>query len=538
MRVSDVRVGGGLARETALAEDGTVLRVVPERAVPAETTVKITLSFVTRLPAVRARSGYAGSFHMVSQWFPKIGVRDRDGTWHCHPYHLASEFYADFGVYRVTVEVPRGFDVAASGRRVKETRGAGGGRLLHYLAEDVHDFAWAAGRSMQRLTRTVGAVTLQAVHFGDPRAKVKRHLELMARSLELLERWLGPYPYPTLTAVLVPDAAEQAGGMEYPTLFTTSTSHAPMMERFQAHGTTVHELVHQYFYGLLASNEHAEPWLDEGFTTYVSGLVLDRIFGRDRSALEVGPFKLGYFPLTRIWVRMAPDWDPAQQPAPAFADARSYFTNVYGRPCLALRTLERQIGWPRMRGLLRDYVANHRFTHPRGEDFFGFVDRHVPDPGVRRFFRQAIQTSGVLDYEVAKLYALRLRKPRGLFNTDFDRTRRVAAQKVLATLKTGYENRVLIHRRGELTLPITVELRFADGSRVRRRWDGQQRWHWLVVPHRSRVTSAVIDPDGTLALERSLLNNGRRTKPDARPARRVTGRLLGLLQLVLQLVGF
>lgn len=530
--VSDVKVAGEAVKRTMLVDDGTVLRVVPAKPVAGASTVEITLSFHAVLPRVRARTGFQGDFHLIAQWFPKIGVREPDGTWQCHAFYMTSEFYADFGEYNVTLDIPKGFDVAATGRRTGETRLKTGRRKLTYRAEDVHDFAWTAGPGLKRMKRTVGRVRLQAVHYGDPAVKVRRHLDVTAQSLALLQKWLGPYPYDTLTVVLVPADAQAAGGMEYPTLITSGVGHPPFLERAAALGTTVHELVHQYFYGLLASNEFAEPWLDEGLTTYVTGLILDELYGADRSMGQVGPLKLGYFQYLRLGVRLMPDWDPARQPANRFAEPQSYFLNVYGRSALALRTLERQIGWPRMRRLLRDYTDRHRFTHPRGQDFFQTTDKHLRERPLRQFIRDAIGTSGALDYEVARVYAIGLRKPRGRFDTVFDKRRRD-----LINTK-GYENRVLLHRRGELRIPIEVELRFAGGGTKRVRWDGQQRWHWVTVHHDRPIRSAEIDPHRTLALERRLLNNGLRTRKDARPARRLAGRVLGALQSILQLVGF
>ncbi len=530
--VRDLKVAGVAVKKTQLVEDGTVLRVVPAKPVPAETAVAITLSFTAKLPEVRARTGYMGDFHLVGQWFPKIGVREIDGTWQCHAFYMTSEFYADFGVYNVTLDVPKGYGVAATGRRTGKRRLKGGRHEVTYRAEDVHDFAWTTGPGLKRIKRTVGKVSMQAVHYGDPVEKVRRHLDVTQKSLALLQKWLGPYPYDTLTVVLVPKGASAAGGMEYPTLFTSGVHHPPFLERGGALHTTIHELVHQYFYGLLASNEFAEPWLDEGFTSYVTGLILDKLYGADRCMAEVGSLKLGYWTYLRIGMQYMPSLDPARQPANRFASPTSYFVNVYGRSALALRTLERQIGWPRMLKLLRAYVSKYRFTHPRGVDFFATADKHLREKPLRQFIRDAVSTPAVLDYEVIRVYSNKLEKPRGQFDDDFDKRR-------LALINAkGYESRVLLHRKGELRIPIEVELRFADGGKKRMRWDGQKRWHWLTVHHDQPIRSAVIDPHRTLAMERRLLNNGLRTGKDARPARRLAGRLLSGLQTVLQLVGF
>jgi hypothetical protein len=593
--VERVRVDGARAA-VALQADGTVMRVTPARPVPGRARARVSLRFTATLPRVRARTGYAGDFHLVGQWFPKIGVRDADGTWHCHPFHMLTEFYADFGTYDVTLEVPQGYAVAATGVRVgaqggdggqgnpnrkekrkqagdrvggregdgrqgnldgKEKVGqagdqvggqagdrvAAGRRRYRYRAEDVHDFAWMAAPGARRVRRRLGDVRLEVVYFDVSAQTARRHLDHMAKALERLQRWYAPYPYPVLTAILVPTGradgkgdAHEAGGMEYPTLFTSMGDHEPLLERFGPLNTTVHELVHQYFYGLLASNEYQEPWLDEGLTTYVTGLIMDDLYGRRRSALDAGSLHIGYFPLTRLWYRMHPDLGAPGQRAPTFASSLSYFTNVYGKSALALRTLERQIGAGRMRALLRDYVRGNLFGHPRGEDFFAAVDRHVKSGALRRFVREAIRTAGVLDYRVARLQVRRLRALEGRFTNDTDRARR--AKHRARRERHDYLNRVLLHRRGALRLPVTVELRFAGGERLRRSWDGQGRSHWIEVYHDRPLVSAVLDPERTLALERTLLDNGLRRHADARPARRLAGRLLSALQLALGTVGF
>ncbi len=99
--VKDLKVAGVAAKQIQHISDGTVLKVVPAQPVAGASTVEIVLSFHAVLPRVRARTGFWGDFHMVAQWFPKIGVREPDGTWRCHPFYMTSEFYADFGVYRV-----------------------------------------------------------------------------------------------------------------------------------------------------------------------------------------------------------------------------------------------------------------------------------------------------------------------------------------------------------------------------------------------------------------------------------------------------
>ena len=109
-------------------------------------SIVIQVEFITKLPYAVTRSGRKGRFFLAAQWFPKLGVF-KDGEWHCYPFHWNSEFFADFGSYRVDITVPFGFLVGATGVKIRE-QGLLPGTVTHlYTADDVHDFAWVASPS-------------------------------------------------------------------------------------------------------------------------------------------------------------------------------------------------------------------------------------------------------------------------------------------------------------------------------------------------------------------------------------------------------
>ncbi len=229
-------------------EDFSVARVVLPEEVPPGAAVEIETSFEAQLPTVIARTGFAGDFHMVGQWYPKLGVFDGAAGWNCHQFHANSEFFADFGYYRVTINVPSGWLVAATGMeitRMEAPNDPSRGLQVVYAADRVHDFAWTTapetlmaevkadfepGRDVppQWLAAASDRLGLSAAELELAPIRIKlilphSQLDLRARFLNGARLgiawyglWYGPFPYPQLTVVSPPSSALEAGAWSTP----------------------------------------------------------------------------------------------------------------------------------------------------------------------------------------------------------------------------------------------------------------------------------------------------------------------------------
>jgi len=150
---ADLLSGAEFVRpDDANADDETVLRVPLPGPVSPGGSVALDLEFKARLPRVFARTGYKGTFHMVAQWFPKLGVLQEDG-WNCHQFHSHSEFFADFGSYDVRITVPEAFVVGSTGEPSGEPVIANGQTTYRFLQDDVHDFAWTTDSRYLKVVR-------------------------------------------------------------------------------------------------------------------------------------------------------------------------------------------------------------------------------------------------------------------------------------------------------------------------------------------------------------------------------------------------
>ena len=243
--------------------DHSVARLDLPAPVPPGGTTTVDFEFHDQLPRVVARTGWFGTYHLVAQWFPKVGVLELPGErgataprWNCHEFHLHSEFYADFGNYRAEITVPRGYTLGSVGREIGAPEPTPAG-LRHRLAQDdVHDFAFAAWDQFETLegesrTPPVHVKVLAPREYAD---SARDALEWTLKSIESFSQTLGPYPYRQVTVVVPPFNAIESGGMEYETFFTTVGGLGPPL-RQTVPFVTVHEFGHGYFMGLLATNE-------------------------------------------------------------------------------------------------------------------------------------------------------------------------------------------------------------------------------------------------------------------------------------------
>lgn len=585
-------------------DDETVLRVPLPQPVPPGGTIAVDIEFIARLPRVFARTGYKNDFHFVAQWFPKVGVLT-DAGWNCHQFHSHSEFFADFGGYDVGITVPAGYVVGATGAQQGEPVPAKDGSLTYrFVQNDVHDFAWTADpdyvkevrwfryaeqRDIIEEDRVARALDLPAgsdqLHLPDVevtllihpehRSQVERHFTAVFHALRYFGYWYGPYPYRTLTVVDPAWGARGAGGMEYPTLITAGTSYLAPSRRHSPESVTIHEFGHQYWYGMVASNEFEEAFLDEGFNTYSTGLVLEKAYGPNRDLLEIAPgIPMLAVPLFEIPRRpdplganagpdgasarltdllllrpfgpsdditlnsfrdlpflnhvadvpidevtsqrrrylKAPKADEMARRSWEYLDTDSYGLNSYARPALMLRTLEGILGRDLMLKVMRTWFTRHRFKHPTVADFIATVNE-VSGRSMDVFFQQAIHGSVLLDYAAVDVSAGAPDEAGGVFGPPGDR--KVVKRKKAEGPAAGatYENKALIRRFGEFVWPQEIELRYETGPAARKTWDGQYRWMRLEEPG-PRLVSARVDPSGKLALDANHSNNSRTAKPN------------------------
>ncbi|MGC4088826.1 MAG: M1 family metallopeptidase [Polyangiaceae bacterium] len=481
--------------------DETDIEVPLPRAVAPGETLTLDVEFESLLPEVMERTGYSGSFHFVAQWFPKLARLEPDGSFAHFPFHAEAEFYADFGRYDVTLDVPKAFVVGASGKLL-EQRVEGARKRLHYVAEPVHDFAWTAWDGFQERDFSVHGVDVRLLF---PRGQA-RAAELAEKSvsfaLPYLSNRFGTYPYSTLTVVHPPRGAAAAGGMEYPTLITTGGHwYSAELGLREVDIVTVHELGHQWFYGLLASNEAASPFLDEGLNSYAEHATQDAYLGAGSTFAGFG-FQLSGDALSRMFSAARAEDEPVASAAHDFSSFRNLGALVYSRTAVLLSTVERVWGKERFSRALRVYSSQFRFRHPSPDDFLNVIGAEVA-PAARQFLHAALFQRGRVDYLVRDVQSARLASPTGFFERQSGRERVRPAPGAPAG---DYVGRATVYRHGTLEVPVEVLLIGSDGRRQLEHWDGSGSYRVFEL-RGTELARVVIDPEHKILIDDNLFNN-------------------------------
>jgi hypothetical protein len=510
------------------ADDRTVMEVTAPEPVPAGGTARFRMAWTSRIPyGDIGRAGWIHDYHFIAQWFPKIAVHWK-GAWNAHQFHATTEFFSDYGVYDVRLTLPEGFVVGATGALQEALPGpAPGLRTLRFRQEDVHDFAWTASRRFRERTGRFDdagypPVDIRLLVQPEHEHLADRYIEATRIALRSYGAWSAPYPYAQIT-VVDPAWVSASGGMEYPTLFTGGAGiHAPAVLQ-SPESVTIHECGHQFWYGLVGSNEFEEAWLDEGFNEYHEQKAAQLALGPvGWSRRYFGPSSLARgvrapWPVVApgVWIgrgegelaalRRTGEGDAMARRGWDYASREAYVLNSYGKPALSLQTLEGLVGDETMTRILRTYARRYRFAHPTSEDFIAVVN-DVTGKDYRWYFDQTWFSADLCDYAV-EVRNDRARAPEGFEETP---TRALVLRPASpGTDEAGDDPgdaEVTVRRLGEVRMPVELLVEFEDGRTAREAWDGQYRWARFRYP-RAKVVRAVVDPGRKIALDVNPGNN-------------------------------
>lgn len=521
-------------------DDESVLEIpLIEPVLPGQ-TASFTTTFASRLPRTIARSGWGhNDFFLWVHWYPKLGVWEQDLSgewgWNCHQFMRQTEFYGEFGNYDLEVTASDHLVIGASGCLVSEQKNEDGTHTKHYHAEDVIDFAWAAYPYFEEIKDQWKHVEITMLSPKEHRSLQPRFMKVLKHSLEYLEEHVGVYPYNTITIMDPPLVGLRNGFMEYPTFSTGGSFYGFPKGIRTIESLIVHEFAHQYFMGIMANNEKEEPWLDEGFVTYLEDRIMEEYYGEKKSLIDILGFKIGNAEMSRIEYTGMDNLRESIVAQPGWEFKRYTKELVYSKTGTTLQTIRRMYGQETMDVLMKTYFEKYKFSHPRANDFLStaadvIADRHGAGQKeiVKSLLHQALYTTAVCDYAVKMVRPQEVRSVQGVLGES---------GKDYIDSEVEREKTVIhVERKGDFVIPVEVAITKSDGEVIMKEWDGKDHVKEYIV--NGDVTSVHVDPDQKIQLDIDLNNNSYTASKTVKPIRKFSWKTTNWLQNIFQTLSF
>lgn len=428
-----------------LADTPDAGKIILNKVLEPGMSICIQSPFRVKLPSARiSRLGHLGQAYYISQWYPKLAVFDREG-WHVFSYRDKGEYYGEFATYDVFITLPANYVVAATGElkdneseitwleniaeRTRNTGDFGSDlqfppsdtamKTLHYHQDRVHDFAWFADKRYHVLYEDFqlnhSAKKIRAwAFFTNAEANYWTKVPAYIKDAILYHsNWIGDYPFSQMTAADITYGSGDA--MEYPMITALGT----YGDAFDMEVTTVHEVGHNWFYGILGSNERRFPWMDEGITNFYETRYFYTKYANDSARQEETFSKLGraakFFNLETFNHRERQYWSyltQARKNSDQAAGLRSedysrinYGAMVYRKTTLSIDYLLYYLGDSLFDRCMQHYYHEWKFKHPGPGDFKNSLEA-CSGKDLSWFFDGLINSSEKLDYRLQKVKAL------------------------------------------------------------------------------------------------------------------------------------
>lgn len=413
-----------------------ICKIYLNTPLPSGGKITISTPFHVKLPSAKiSRLGHLGQSYMITQWYPKPAVYDKNG-WNYMPYLNQGEFYSEFGSFDVRITVPKNYVLGATGdlvdgaeelewltQKAKETEAITSfdndmsfpasdteTKTLQFKQSNVHDFGWFCDKRYHVLKgeietpHTKHKVATWAFFTNSDADHWKKSISYINDAIYYYSLWNGDYPYNHCTAV--DGTISAGGGMEYPNITVIGSANSD----YQLDIVIAHEVGHNWFYGMLGSNERRHPWLDEGINAFYE-VRYSELKYPDHKLVGNGNSKIAkWFDLKRYkdryekyieYMIAAKTKDDQPIEAPAYDYTKlNYAGIVYGKTALTMDYLMNYLGEKKLDELMQRYFETWKFKHPQPEDLKKILSENA-GKDLSWLFDDLINSTKKLDYKIA-----------------------------------------------------------------------------------------------------------------------------------------
>lgn len=276
----------------------------------------------------------------------------RDHEWNKEDYRFRGETYhTDFSDFNVTYQLPEEYTIVTT----SPNDGYPTSNQGELEAKNVKMFFAAIVKDASVIEKEVGHTNIRVFGFGEEDELVQEITDLAADALMYFEDHMGPYPHNQLDIVL------EGLGMEYPGIVTARSIYdSEPLEPELLKRTVVHEIVHQWFYGIISNDPYHDAWLDEGFTEFATSLYY---FSKENREVPYDSLDESLTPL---------------EPLPVNLSLNEYESNqsayIYGKANVMLwKLFENRGGIEEAERFIKSYYQHYQYKEIDSSEFMRFT---------------------------------------------------------------------------------------------------------------------------------------------------------------------
>lgn len=368
--ITSLQVNGKDAQWSLKGKDQTVLRIQLEDALQPERTLEIEMEWVLQIPPSLDRLGYGEKHINFGNWYPIMAVYDHQGWNEDAYYKIGDPFYSEVANYDVTLIIPDAYTVASTGI-LRSLDHQGGERTWRYEAKLMRDFAFVLGKGLNMTVQEQDGVLVRNYYFGERDLTDDVAEKASVQSVKAFNQLFGDYPYRELAVV----ETGFPSGMEYPGMVMISEDYYRFSRTDRLAQVIIHEIGHQWWYGVVGNDEVDESWLDESLTVYSEALYADVYTGED-----------GYEGNVNYWLQRYNDSKSdisdlsIDRSVTEFEGWYDYGTLVYRKGALFMDALKDEFGREATISFLQKYYEENRLGVATTEKFLDLGQTHFGDP--------------------------------------------------------------------------------------------------------------------------------------------------------------
>lgn len=468
----------------------------------------VLLFFRTRLPEVSDRLSCFGGDYLLDGWFPNPAILREDGSWHHPRYGPFSELVGEYFEYEINLVLPGNLKVGAAVPSVESS--VDDTLVAHRFSfGPAHDFALALSSDYLIDSSMVGGKMIRVFYRDFEKPVVRRVVKAAQQTLEFMAERVGEYYYSSLTLALVNNP--YVGGVEFPGFIALASPRGRMMIGRQYESLVMHEVVHQWFYGMIGSDQVEAPWMDESISNFFTQEVLVAYYGSEANLFDFAGFKFSERDLLRASSRISSGGSGINRPAYSFLDDADYFSTVYSKGPLMIETFDNLLGDSLSSVFWRRYYNDYRFGHPDADDFLRLAGEMAGE-NILKVLEFLLNSGGEIDFAV---YDLK--------NTAVD--------------SANFEVSVTLQKEEGLSHPVDYSLILQNGDTLNYTWVPEYNIEEKIFTLPSPAKSAIIDPENLFAVDKNLLNNSISTGTDSRPGLRLSSGIMFLIESFFSFIG-